>query len=1192
MRDRHILWLSLRASSQSKRGFALIATISVMVLLVLVALAMLSLSTIELRQQTGSAHQQQAQANARLALMLALGDLQKYAGADRRVTAPGSILGDSVATQKRNWTTVWDTSEWDVKDPAQSRDSQAYMAALVSRRDTTPISTRAAAITDLASAVPTSDPDWVSLVADGSVAAVEDYVSAQTVDVENDKSSGSYAYWIGDEGVKARFDVDVADDQITETWATAGRMGIPMGTGVHKISGMEGYTDYLSGGASRGDLTKFIDYRTLELSRLEKAEVKKHFHHLTSTHTGLLVDNRWGGVRRDLSTAFEIDADDFGDIEEFNASGESNTTDIYSQFIPSDLNSNPLYYSQDTDAELGFLFEVPVDSSSRYRGPTWDILRNHYRMYKNERRALGFRGTPTPSDDDAVVAHSIMPLSYISKANSSSYNSSTGALVAGPHVRGGGAYTVPMVSEHGATGGFDSKAGNRLQATVQKLTPQLLRAIFVYGMARTDDRYFLTIDPYFVFHNPYNRPLEFHSLAVDLNGMKRVVEFKANYTESGTGANKSQVFEVQYGSKLQGLQSFRLAAPASGNHRLEAGEIKIMSVQAGRYNLGSEKRVIRLSELQYNEGAGIFLGASSRLMDVEAGSTITVEATIRNEQNITSIFTRLLHPLRAGGGALNLEDVTTFNSQAPPNRNHDGEQMSLIQQMRVISLERKTLSEKRSANVNQIPSPQDGSFYMYALDIGLKDFSSDVAVMGDFNHRTLGFGPRDYDGGDSVAPNWDLELKPSDLLDLQFVDVNGNGYWGEGKTPASGGSNKIVLFDLPRAPVVSLASLQHADVSILNFHPARPIANSRLQVGQDDQKEIFNRLRQIRTSTTPRHQIDVSWAANEALWDRYYFSGMNWGSKSGQPFQTQSAAAQAIVDRETHRVLANPRMTLISQPTADDLDEIMDYRELGKHLAISGAFNVNSTSVEGWKAVLSSLSGREVSYLSGGNLLDKKTDADTAPMSRFTTPAGWDNDDYAGFRALSSSELESLAEKIVEQVKLRGPFMGLSDFVNRRLVSDDTGKNGAIQAAIDESGINSSVAIGSTSGNRLEQSSPDANEGMARHLSQGDVLTPLAPIIATRSDTFVIRAYGDSKDANGDIQARAWCEATVQRTPEWLVDTNEPGTIKHPDYPTGNSTAEPILRQWQANPDLPDTCKTFGRKFKVQSFRWLSADEV
>ncbi len=28
----------------------------------------------------------------------------------------------------------------------------------------------------------------------------------------------------------------------------------------------------------------------------------------------------------------------------------------------------------------------------------------------------------------------------------------------------------------------------------------------------------------------------------------------------------------------------------------------------------------------------------------------------------------------------------------------------------------------------------------------------------------------------------------------------------------------------------------------------------------------------------------VGGGANEALWDRYYFSGINWGDQSGQPF--------------------------------------------------------------------------------------------------------------------------------------------------------------------------------------------------------------------------------------------------------------------------------------------------------------------
>ena len=63
------------------KGFALIATISVMVLLVMIALAMLSLSTVELRSARQGDAVAEAQANARMALMMAIGELQQYAGA-------------------------------------------------------------------------------------------------------------------------------------------------------------------------------------------------------------------------------------------------------------------------------------------------------------------------------------------------------------------------------------------------------------------------------------------------------------------------------------------------------------------------------------------------------------------------------------------------------------------------------------------------------------------------------------------------------------------------------------------------------------------------------------------------------------------------------------------------------------------------------------------------------------------------------------------------------------------------------------------------------------------------------------------------------------------------------------------------------------------------------------------------------
>ena len=73
------------------------ATVSMMVLLTLVAIAMLSLSTIEQRSSGGGANEadRMARANARMALMMALGELQKAAGPDQRVTATATILGNS-----------------------------------------------------------------------------------------------------------------------------------------------------------------------------------------------------------------------------------------------------------------------------------------------------------------------------------------------------------------------------------------------------------------------------------------------------------------------------------------------------------------------------------------------------------------------------------------------------------------------------------------------------------------------------------------------------------------------------------------------------------------------------------------------------------------------------------------------------------------------------------------------------------------------------------------------------------------------------------------------------------------------------------------------------------------------------------------------------------------------------------------
>ena len=99
------------------KGFALVITLSLMVLLTVIAVGLLTLSAISLRSTAQGAEMATARANARLALMLALGDLQKTAGTDRAITAPAAIIDEK---KPSGITGVW--SPWDagnVRDSSQ-----------------------------------------------------------------------------------------------------------------------------------------------------------------------------------------------------------------------------------------------------------------------------------------------------------------------------------------------------------------------------------------------------------------------------------------------------------------------------------------------------------------------------------------------------------------------------------------------------------------------------------------------------------------------------------------------------------------------------------------------------------------------------------------------------------------------------------------------------------------------------------------------------------------------------------------------------------------------------------------------------------------------------------------------------------------------------------------------------------------
>ena len=74
-----------------------------------------------------------------------------------------------------------------------------------------------------------------------------------------------------------------------------------------------------------------------------------------------------------------------------------------------------------------------------------------------------------------------------------------------------------------------------------------------------------------------------------------------------------------------------------------------------------------------------------------------------------------------------------------------------------------------------------------------------------------------------------------------------------------------------------------------------------------------------------------------------------------------------------------------------------------------------------------------------------------------------------------------------------------------------------------------------------------------------------------RGDTFVIRTCGQALDDKGKVVARAYAEAVVQRTPEFVDAASPPET---------------------ALEELTPANRRFGRSFRVVSFRWLQPNEI
>ena len=456
-------------------------------------------------------------------------------------------------------------------------------------------------------------------------------------------------------------------------------------------------------------------------------------------------------------------------------------------------------------------------------------------------------------------------------------------------------------------------------------------------------------------------------------------------------------------------------------------------------------------------------------------------------------------------------------------------------------------------------------------------------------------------------------------------------FFGPSNRP--GGQSRIVSAPVPLAPLTSLAQLQNIPllpIEGLNwsgyYFQNHAIGNSFASPGLGPNMireisfpfhlgqyfpwqggDIAGRLYDNRTwfnsadytiPGAPAQVVDRSYAANHLLFDEYFFSSM--AAQQGPVFQRygttrtlRSILEDFFKGTKPLPVAAYRPYNVSASNAADAVNLLMTssavktdaHLKAATKLIVDGGFNINSTSVPAWTAVLSAANKKRPVFMPGDTKLTGQARGKFV-VSRNpnpTTGTATEDSRWLGYRELTEQEIRQLAEAVVRQVKKRGPFRSLGEFVNRRRTDDvEMAKYGALQAALEDTKVDINkdyrggakeivkADIAATKYKFPEAALGSRYQGTPAYINQADILTPIAPIMQARSDTFVIRGYGEARSADGTrITARAWCEALVQRVP---------------DYVDASESAEKSRAQLTSPAN-----QRFGRSFVMRLFRWLPA---
>lgn len=1140
------------------RGFALVVTLSLMILLTLVAVGLLSLSAISLRSTGNEEANARAYANARLAVIMAIGELQKELGDDRRISADASI---QTGAAQEHLVGAWNS--WSPNLAAKpDGTTPAYGQAKTSNFRTWLAS--APVPSDLKKrewAATAADPQWPRLFTldrDGFELKAPPVLT----------SRGAFAWAVSQENTKAKVNVagPEEDTRVNVALHAQRRPSLALATG---------FKQPVDGWALRAGRVLSLGQIGLDNTLTDDAGALTNTGASFTVHAqGLLTDTVRGGLKTDLNLGFELDETEFasdswdGVPNPFRESGNNagfTSPDSYkgqrALFKP--LVENPiLSKSQDySDERLRLVLENRFYAAGV---PTFDHLRSFYRIPHH------LYGGDTP------VAATRGPDHLAAKI---------------PPASGGGAFFGPSNPPQGTKSAL-------------AIRPVLNRLVYLLSATLgSDNRAHIVITPIISLWNPHNTALEIDG-AVAYPWMD--IPFNLDWTftlSTGTvgrpSVNMSMMmgkqFEAQaHGRSINPYFLCELTAKGDGGTdtpiRFEPGEVRLFTPASQTPTLfvrtgSNAQRTVKMRAVddisQMNTRGGLLVPMRDGVKTGGAPHGFTY--VVKNSDKINLV----LKPTIQGQYHyfVTLEDSARIKNPAESTR---GEAISEVQMLGFVSSVSQVASPTWSySDLKTAPQPFAviETFHRTAVEsVGNQPIADLIYTT---NPRHASINHQLASGSFTVAPHFQSTIRSvSDFSGAVQTSIDGRrSFWGP--SHSSTGKTHLPFFEIPRDPMLSLAAFQHADFGSSTYSAANQFANSwaspyiaRAAAAKLEKQHI----------STGVPVYDTCYLSNEALWDSFFFSGAApelqpaatgkpdsaWNVPIASTTRNIKQVIQDFVTDPEANPLGNTRMRLMKGGLDDAtlikrLSDPAGCTRIAAHLSVDGAFNINSTDVEAWKAQLSALRGEPFEVTGSAT-----PPASATAFPRFRHPTGKANDNWNGFRTLTDDQILTLAENIVAEVRKRGPFLSLAEFVNRRVEGGEFGLHGTIQAAIEADKLNEQAKQATFSKAKYpndahENIINDTGVGIPGYLTQADVLQSLAPVITCRSDTFTIRAYGEARDAAGKVIARAWCEAVVQRMPGF-VDPADPAE-------TAIASLKPVNG-------------TFGRRFEVVSFRRVPTSEI